>query len=421
MKKNLLLIHLLLFAGIVHAQDIKVLFIGNSYTASNNLPEIVKDCAVSAGDNLFVQAHMPGGTRLMSHASDPVVYDLIRSEEWDYVVLQAQSQEPSWPISQVQSEVFPYAKQLCDSIRSIHPCAMPLFFMTWGRENGDQYNCASWPPVCTYEGMDSLLNLRYRMMAEDNDAYVAPVGAVWRYIRENFPQVNLYEPDESHPNATGSYVAAMTFYSLIFQKDPNLVSHNAHLGQQAANNVRSVVKTVVYDSLSKWNVGKYKPKADFEYSIDSNQLQLTNTSTFGLEYLWYFGDGNSSGEKNPVHIYASDGEYTLRLYVSKCGQIDSISKNITISTTALPEEMKPKCTIFPNPSHGFIEISDPEMIKSIEICDQQGKMVYSYKVLVNGTLEISDLKKGIYFLTIHLKHEQGYFSERFSRNNPIRQ
>ena len=50
--------------------------------------------------------------------------------------------------------------------------------MTWGRENGDQSNCQSWPPVCTYEGMDDLLRERYMIMANDNNALVAPVGAV---------------------------------------------------------------------------------------------------------------------------------------------------------------------------------------------------------------------------------------------------
>ena len=33
---------------------------------------------------------------------------------------------------------------------------IPVFFMTWGRENGDDMNCPNWPPVCTYEGVDDL-------------------------------------------------------------------------------------------------------------------------------------------------------------------------------------------------------------------------------------------------------------------------
>jgi hypothetical protein len=40
-------------------------------------------------------------------------------------------------------------------------------------------------------------------MAETNDAIVAPVGAVWNYIRQNHPEIELYNPDESHPSLIG--------------------------------------------------------------------------------------------------------------------------------------------------------------------------------------------------------------------------
>lgn len=72
--------------------------------------------------------------------------------------------------------------------------------------------------MCTYAGMDSLLHLRYMMMAEDNHAVVSPVGAVWNYIRANFPLIELYSPDESHPSVAGSYAAACCFYTSIFRK-----------------------------------------------------------------------------------------------------------------------------------------------------------------------------------------------------------
>ena len=65
--------------------------------------------------------------------------------------------KPFFPPSQVASQVYPYAESLCEYIREANPCTDPVFFMTWGRENGDSQNCAAYPPICTYEGMQDRL------------------------------------------------------------------------------------------------------------------------------------------------------------------------------------------------------------------------------------------------------------------------
>ena len=61
----------------------------------------------------------------------------IRSGSWDFVVLQEQSQLPSFPIEQVTAEVFPYARYLDSVIKAHNSCAQTIFYMTWGRKNGD--------------------------------------------------------------------------------------------------------------------------------------------------------------------------------------------------------------------------------------------------------------------------------------------
>lgn len=65
MKFRLLLI--LLVSGLaVFGQSLtkKVLFLGNSYTAVNNLPQMMADVAVSAGDSLWFDSNTPGGYTL---------------------------------------------------------------------------------------------------------------------------------------------------------------------------------------------------------------------------------------------------------------------------------------------------------------------------------------------------------------------
>ena len=134
----------LLLTTTLSAQE-RVLFIGNSYTAANSLPTMVATLASSANQSLICSQQTLGGATFYQHAQSNATYTKLASQSWDYVVLQAQSQEPSFPFGQFQWQTLPYAIELVDSIRSLAPCAQPVFFRTWGRENGDQANCAAFP------------------------------------------------------------------------------------------------------------------------------------------------------------------------------------------------------------------------------------------------------------------------------------
>lgn len=229
----------------------RVLFIGNSYTDVNNLPQLISNLASSNGDTLVFASHTPGGCTFQQHLSGAL--GLIRQGGWDYVVLQEQSQLPSFPYSQFMAQSYPYAQALCDTFKAYNPDAVVVFYMTWGRKNGDQQNCPYYPPLCTYEGMDSLLFARYMMMAEDNQAKVSPVGYVWHHIRDNYQDIELYQSDESHPSLAGSYAAACTFYATLFQKNPMDIQTNENLPADQADFIRRTAKELVYDSLDRWS------------------------------------------------------------------------------------------------------------------------------------------------------------------------
>ena len=220
MRKTLLTLLLLtmITSGYAQQQIKSVLFIGNSYTYVNDLPGLLASVAQSAGDSVIYDSNCIGGYTFQLHSTNATTLQKIAQGNFNYVVLQEQSQLPSFPISQVQSSVYPYARTLDSLITIANPCTETVFYMTWGRKNGDASNCANWPPLCTYSGMDSLLRMRYEYMANTNNAFVSPVGAVWRHIRNNYPGIELYNADESHPSIAGSYAAACTFYSIIFRK-----------------------------------------------------------------------------------------------------------------------------------------------------------------------------------------------------------
>lgn len=239
--KHFLLSTLFMFYGIISVKGQttkKVLFIGNSYTAANNLPLLVENMANSTGDVFIYDANTPGGYRLMNHATNTTSLDKIAAADWHYVVLQAQSQETSLGETQMENEVYPYATSLSNAIRANNECSQPMFYMTWGRENGDASNCANAPWVCTYEGMDDAIRDTYMYITNDNDAEVSPVGAVWRSIRENHPSIDLYSSDGSHPSLAGSYAAACAFYTMIYKKDPSLITWNSSLPTADANTIK---------------------------------------------------------------------------------------------------------------------------------------------------------------------------------------
>lgn len=323
MKKIFFCAGLVCFANLLHAQT-RVLFIGNSYTAVNNLPQLTADCALSigfAGFPLEVASSTPGGTTFQMHTTNATSQSLINQGNWDYVVLQEQSQLPSFPDAQVAAECFPFATALNEQILAADSCAETIFYMTWGRQNGDAGNCASWPPVCTYEGMDSLLNLRYRQMAIDNNAILSPVGALWKYIRTTYPEINLYAADGSHPSLEGTYAAACSMVSVIFRTDPTLITYSSTLDPVVAEKIRLAAQAVVFENLMEWHVGEFDPEVLVNTASNGLVLQLDNQSASSWNFTWDFGDGNSSTDFSPQHTYANAGVYSLSYSaIDACGR-----------------------------------------------------------------------------------------------------
>jgi PKD repeat protein len=60
---------------------------------------------------------------------------------------------------------------------------------------------------------------------------------------------------------------------------------------------------------------KSVPVADFSYSVDTipHSIIFRNLSQNAVSYKWTFGDGGSSTETDPVHVYADSGAYDVLL------------------------------------------------------------------------------------------------------------
>ena len=402
MKIKLLFI-ISFFSAFSLAQSVKkVFFVGNSYTAFNNLPQLVQNIAVSTGDNLVYEAYTPGGNTLKQHATNPAVTSTIDLGTWDYVVLQEQSQIPAFPLPYVQAELFPYGAQLVTRIRNSNPCGNAIFYMTWGRKNGDASNCSPGSYMCTYTGMDDKISERYMHMALENEALVSPVGKVWRWLRTNYPNMELYETDESHPSEIGSMVAAYTFYTTIFKKDPLLATYNGNISAAEAQIVRTAVHNVVFNNMNTYYILSHDVNSRFSTSmVNSQTVQFQNESSpSATTYFWDFGDGTTSTLENPQHSYAATGNYTVSFTTNACGRNTTATKNIEILALGVEESSAKPFLLYPNPVEKFLKIQSRNRLSSFQLFDASGRRIETSieEQYPTYTIDMQRLTKGLYFL-----------------------
>lgn len=65
--------------------------------------------------------------------------------------------------------------------------------------------------------------------------------------------------------------------------------------------------------------------------------QFTDQSTDAVQWYWDFGDGTTSTDKDPKHVFATPGTHTVKLVTkSGCYCSDSITKTVTIASTPAP-------------------------------------------------------------------------------------
>ncbi|MDM1045332.1 DUF4886 domain-containing protein [Myroides sp. 1354] len=385
-----------------------VYFIGNSYTSYNNLPALIKSAAQSTGDILTYEQTTPGGSSLQDHMYNQTVTDKINSKAWDYVVLQEQSQRPALESSYTQ----PYAAILNDRIKNSSSCAKTLFYLTWGHKNGVARNCEQGlRQFCSYEAMDDAIYASYMEMATNNAAHVSPVGKVWRTIRQQYPTYELFDRDNYHPSPLGSMVAAYTFYTVIFKKDPTAITFNGSLTAEQARNIKRIVKEIVYDDFEKWFIGVHYNKAKYEYEItDSSTVRFTNTTPNTQAVQWDFGDGTTSTELNPIHQYEQIGQFTVTLTVTSCNDSYTYTETINIETLSTTKFDKSTFAIYPNPTRDYLFVQT-DLEATFNLFDMTGKRITP---LVNQQagqyqLDVRALTRGTYLLQMKTSNSQEQF------------
>lgn len=386
------------------SKKIRVLFIGNSYTYVNNLPLLISNLGLATGDSMFYDSSAPGGYTFLNHTNDVTTLSKISAGNWDYVVLQAQSQEPSFSPTQVASQTLPSAIKLDTLIKHYNPCATTVFYETWGRKNGDVGNCQFYPPVCTYVGMQNRLKASYKLFADSCRALMAPAGEAFRLSITNQPTLNLYQADDSHPSLEGSFLTAAVFYEMLFKKSVITNTYNPGVAVASHSFLLQTAHSTVSDSMMVWNIGKYIPVSTFTLSTQVNVCQFQSQQQ-PYTHKWYFGDGNTSSLANPSHTYAASGNYTVSHVVTHRCKKDSTSSIVTISIPLISFinsfENSEKLSLYPNPCGNELNLPHFELDKKQFYLEAFNVLGETFTLEVNNNkINVAHLNPGVYFLLI---------------------
>lgn len=179
---------------------LKILFIGNSFTARNDLPGLVAMLAELAGAKLNHQLISAGGASLRRHWNAGTALKAIESGEFDYVVLQEQS---TLPIK--NSDRFEENVRLFNS-RIVAAGARTALYLTWARQSAPD----------TQQAITSA----YTSIAREAGAVLIPAGVAWQRFLRDHSSPALYDRDGSHPTLAGSYLAACVAFGTLFRKSP---------------------------------------------------------------------------------------------------------------------------------------------------------------------------------------------------------
>jgi hypothetical protein len=203
-----LVLGLLFLPAFMNAQqkELKVLFVGNSYTYGYNLPHIVSIISAETSTKLITRKSVTGGATLKEHWKGQrglETMSIIAEGDFDVVVLQ----DFSMLAINAPDTSLRYMGLFCDYIRSSG--AEPFLFNTWAREKVPQFQAE--------------IDEMYDLAADEYNATRVPVGSAWELAMDLRPSVDLFTSDGSHPNELGCMLTASVFVRAITGELPERI------------------------------------------------------------------------------------------------------------------------------------------------------------------------------------------------------
>ena len=183
-----------------NSKSLNALFIGNSFTARNDLPGLIEKLAAAHGYRFQHQLINVGGASLRTHWNKGEALKAIKTGKFDRVILQEQSTLPVKNAARMHENV----RLFNEAIRA--GGAKTVLYMTWARRHSPEHQ--------------KLISKAYESIGREVGSTVAPVGVAWQKFLAKHDSPVLHDKDESHPTLAGSYLAACVFLEALFGKSP---------------------------------------------------------------------------------------------------------------------------------------------------------------------------------------------------------
>jgi len=289
-KKIFLIFFILLILGSDHiyAHDectdstYEILFIGASYFTCNNLPlifrSIIDDCGITA----HVVLHTTGGPYLYNHANSSITETVIKSREWDYIVLQGAGTLTAYPDSFTYYPVITALKKLHTEIYENCTSTKMVFCMPWAFEDGMTWK--GWPD--DFRDMQIKIYDNTVKWADKIGFTIAPVGWAWKNVLEEkgYPLHYLHQSDWNHPSLYGSYLMACVIYCTLFLEPVNTNFH-AGLVKNIAEYFQFVAWSTFNEDIDIWTEVVIENKEPEKFFLNQNFPNPFNSSTKIPYYL----------------------------------------------------------------------------------------------------------------------------------------
>ena len=188
-------------------EDLAILFIGNSLTYANDLPDLVKRLLEEGGaESVVVESAAYPNFGLQDHWVMGEARAAIDRGGWDFVVMQ---QGPS--ATEGRPSLLEYSQMFAEEIRRVG--AQPALYMVWPSDARS----------FDFDGVSD----SYRTAAELSDGLLFPAGEAWRAAWRRDATLPLYSGDGFHPSPMGSYLAALVMVEQIAGIDPRTLPTTA--------------------------------------------------------------------------------------------------------------------------------------------------------------------------------------------------
>lgn len=182
-------------------KNLRVLFLGNSHTFYNDMPQIFKELCEAGGDHAEVTMQAHGGVTYNWHFSQKweLRFAMLHGN-YDYLVMQQAAHSPC----PSKEETVRDGSALIDMARGAG--VTPLVTIPWA-ERRDPPHQAEMYDI-------------YGTLAQEKKVLCSPVGQVFERVFNEHPDIDLYWVDGEHCSPYGSYVNACVHYAQIVGKSP---------------------------------------------------------------------------------------------------------------------------------------------------------------------------------------------------------